>query len=232
VNGQFIEADLVLGSADYHHVETLLPAEFRSYSTKYWESRKMAPSALLFYLGVNKKLKNLEHHNLFFDTDFDKHAHEIYTQPGWPEQPAIYVSCSSKTDPGVAPEGHENVIILIPVAPGLKDTEELKEKYFKLVMERLERITEQSIEPHVVFRKMVAQSDFIREYNAFKGNAYGLSNTLLQTAILKPSLKSKKLHNLFFAGQLTVPGPGVPPALISGRVVAKEVQKYFKDSEL
>ena len=224
----YFEADVVVASADYHHVEQqLLPKAYQSYSDSYWNSRVMAPSSLLFYLGVNKPLQNLQHHNLFFDEDFGPHAHEIYTDPKWPEKPLFYVSAPSVTDASVAPAGCENLFILIPVAPGLEDTPELRELYFNKVMDRLENLTKQNIRNSIVYKRSYAHNDFIADYNAFKGNAYGLANTLMQTALLKPSLKSRKVNNLFYTGQLTVPGPGVPPSLISGQVVAKEIQKEF-----
>ena len=227
--GGFYETDIIVAGADYHHVETdLLPQAARSYTPDYWKNRVMAPSSLIFYLGVNKRLKNLTHHNLFFDEDFGPHAKEIYENPKWPEKPLFYVSAPSVTDPSVAPEGSENLFILIPVAPGLADTQTTREKYYNLVMDRLEKLTGQSIRPNVVYKRSYAHNDFINDYHAFKGNAYGLAHTLMQTAILKPGLKSKKVKNLFFTGQLTVPGPGVPPSLISGQVVAREVQKEFK----
>jgi phytoene desaturase len=226
-----IAADIVIGGADYHHVEQhLLAPEHRTYNEKYWDSRVMAPSSLLFYLGIDKRLDNLQHHNLFFDTDFEAHAKEIYDDPQWPQNPLFYVCCPSKTDPTVAPAGKENLFILIPVAPGLSnDDDELRERYYQLVMDRLEKLTGQLIRPHVTVKRTYAHRDFVQDYNAFKGNAYGLANTLMQTAILKPSIKSKKVSNLFFTGQLTTPGPGVPPSLISGRVVAKEIQKEFQN---
>ena len=188
----------------------------------------MAPSSLVFYLGVDREIEKLTHHNLFFDEDFGQHAIEIYDQPQWPSKPLFYVSCPSVTDHLVAPEGKENVFILIPVAPGIEDTPAIREKYFDIVMQRLETLTNQSIKQHIIFKRSYAHQNFMEDYNSFKGNAYGLANTLMQTALLKPSLKSKKLNNLFFTGQLTVPGPGVPPSLISGEVVAKEVIKQFK----
>jgi phytoene desaturase len=220
------EADVVVAGADYHHVESkLLPSMYQSYSAKYWDKRKMAPSSLLFYIGVNKKLKNVNHHNLFFDEDFTPHAKDIYEHKRWPDKPLFYLSVTSKTDPDVAPEGCENLFVLIPVAPDLEDNEEIREKYYNIVMDRMEELTGQSIRDAVVYKKSYAHNDFVKDYNAFKGNAYGLANTLMQTAILKPSLKSKKLNNLYYTGQLTIPGPGVPPSLISGRVVAEEIAK-------
>jgi phytoene desaturase len=217
-------ADIVVGSADYQFIDqNLLPETHRGYTRKYWETRKMAPSALMYYLGLDTRVQNLEHHNLFFDEDYRKHAADIYEHPAWPEKPAIYVSCTSLSDPSTAPEGMENVTVLIPVAPGLEDTPEIREKYYGYVMDKLEHITGQELKSHVIFQRSYAQSDFISDYNSFKGNAYGLANTLRQTAILKPKMKSRKVDNLFYTGQLTVPGPGVPPALISGKVVAGEV---------
>ncbi len=228
IKGDF-EADVVVAGADYHHVETkLLKPEDRNYSAKYWDSRVMAPSSLLYYVGVKGELDGLLHHNLFFDTDFAPHAKAIYTDPKWPEKPLFYASLTSKTDATVAPAGHENLFLLIPTAPGLKDTEEIRSKYFDLIVNRMEDITGNSIKDNIVYQRSFAHSDFVTDYHSFKGNAYGLANTLTQTAILKPALKNKRLNNLFYTGQLTVPGPGVPPSLISGLVVAEEVAKEFK----
>ncbi len=225
---QRFETDLVVAGADYNHIDqSIVAPEFRQYSSKYWEGREMAPSSLLFYLGVKKQLPKMLHHVLFFDEDFNHHAHEIYNDPKWPTKPLLYTSATAKTDPDVAPEGHENLVVLIPVAPGLEDTPEIREKYYDLVMDRLEAFNETSIREHVIVKRSFAHNDFINDYNSFKGNAYGLANTLRQTAILKPRLKSKKLKNLYHTGQLTVPGPGVPPSLISGEVVAKEIHKEF-----
>lgn len=222
------EADAVVASADYHHVETLLGEAHRNYNEAYWDKRVMAPSSLLFYLGINKRLPRLKHHNLFFDRDFSIHSHEIYTDPSWPSDPLFYASAPSVTDPSVAPDGCENLFLLIPVAPNLEDTEAVREQYFEQLMDRLELYCGVSIRDAIVYKRSYAHQDFIGDYHAFKGNAYGLANTLMQTAILKPSLKNRHLKNMFYTGQLTVPGPGVPPSLISGIVVAKEVDKLLK----
>lgn len=222
------EADIVVGGADYHHIEQqLLPEKNRQYSPQYWDKRVMAPSSLLFYLGIDKKLKNLEHHNLFFDKNFKQHAVEIYESPAWPSDPLFYVCAPSVTDDSVAPVGNENLFVLIPLAPDLNDTDELREKYYQIVMQRLEELTGQEIRSHVIYKRSFAHNDFKADYHAFKGNAYGLANTLLQTAFLKPKIKSNKVNNLFYTGQLTAPGPGVPPSLISGQVVAKEISSRF-----
>lgn len=222
------ETDVVIAGADYNHVETnLVDAVNRNYDDTYWKTRVMAPSSLLFYLGVNKRIPRLQHHNLFFDEDFALHAQEIYESPRWPTKPLFYASAPSKTDPTVAPEGCENLFLLIPVAPDLVDDEPTREHYFTLIMDRLEAYVGEDIRNHLVYKRSYAHSDFKSDYNAFRGNAYGLANTLKQTALLKPSLKNKKVNNLFYTGQLTVPGPGVPPSLISGLVVADEVAKEF-----
>lgn len=221
--------DVVVGGADYNFIETkLLPQNCRTYTDEYWNKRVMAPSCLLYYIGVNKKLAGLQHHSLFFDTDFEVHGGEIYTTPQWPSNPLFYVSVPSVTDNSVAPQGCENLFFLIPVAAGLQDdTEALREKYFDMVLERFEQRTGQAVKQNIVYKKSYSVSNFVHDYNSFKGNAYGLANTLMQTAVLKPACKSKKVKNLFYTGQLTVPGPGVPPSLISGEVVAKEIIKEF-----
>jgi phytoene desaturase len=221
--------DALVASGDYHHIEQeLLDKKYRNYSETYWDKRVMAPSSLIFYLGVSKKIKKLIHHNLFFDRDFEAHAAEIYDHPQWPKEPLFYVCCPSKTDPAVAPEGMENLFILIPIAPGLEDTTELRERYYNLVMDRLEKACGDTVKDFVTVKRSYCINDFVSDYNAYKGNAYGLANTLTQTAVLKPSMRSKHLDNLFFAGQLTVPGPGVPPALISGKIAARQATNYLK----
>jgi phytoene desaturase len=223
-------ADVVISSADYHFTETtLLPESFQTYTPGYWNKRIMAPSCLLYYVGLNKKLKNVQHHSLFFDVPFEQHAGEIYADPQWPSNPLFYVSVSSVTDQSVAPPGCDNVVFLIPVAAGLKgDTGELREKYFDMIIRRMEKNTGQTISEHIIYKKTFSVSDFVNKYHSFQGNAYGLANTLKQTAIFRPSCRSRKVKNLFYAGQLTVPGPGVPPAIISGEVVAGEVLKSFR----
>jgi phytoene desaturase len=223
------EFEVIVGAGDYHHIETkLLTSKYQSYTASYWDTRMMAPSSLLYYVGLNKKLTGVTHHSLFFDTDFAIHGKEIYTEPSWPTKPLFYASVPSVTDPTVAPVGSENLFLLIPVAAGLEgDTEEVREKYFQELIARLEQRWGQSIADSIVYKRTFAVSDFKSEYHSFKGNAYGLANTLLQTAILKPSCKSKKVKNLYYTGQLTVPGPGVPPSLISGEVVAELIEKNY-----
>jgi len=225
IDGQNISSDLILSGADYHHTETLLDESYRQYSASYWDKRTFAPSSLLFYVGFDKKLKNIEHHNLFFDTDFERHAEEIYDHPQWPEDPLFYVNFPSVTDASMAPENCEAGFFLIPIAPNLEDTPELRDQYFDIIIDRFEAVTNQKVTPHILFKESFCVKDFKEAYNSYKGNAYGMANTLMQTAFLRPKLKSKKVDGLYFTGQLTVPGPGVPPSLISGKLAAELIYK-------
>ena len=225
VNQEIIPSDIVLSGADYHHTESLLDPPHRQYTEMYWQKKVFSPSALLFYVGLNKKIQNVAHHTLFFDTDFDQHAKTIYDTPSWPKKPLFYVSFPSKTDDLCAPKGKESAIFLIPLAPGIEDTPEIREQYFRLIIDRFERITEQKVAESILFKKSFCVSDFVKDYHSYKGNAYGMANTLLQTAYLRPNIRSKKVKNLYFTGQLTVPGPGVPPALISGKIAAELIHK-------
>jgi len=221
-----VGATRVIASADYHHVESrLLPEPFRRYDQKYWDRRDLAPSSLLYFLGIDKPLPELKHHSLIFDESFDQHSEDLFEHARWPGNPLLYISCTSRTDPSVAPAGHENLMVLIPVAPGLEDSEEVREKYFQYILNKLETVVGIDIRDHIVFRRDYSQRDFASDYNAFKGNAYGLGNTLLQTAVLKPKMRSRA-QGLWFAGQMTTPGPGVPPSIISGQVAAMEALKY------
>ncbi|SKB34057.1 phytoene desaturase family protein [Daejeonella lutea] len=228
VSGSHLQFDAVVASADYHHVESkLIPSSERNYSDKYWEKKTFAPSCLIYYLGIRKKISKIHHHTLFFEEDLLEHSKEIYKKPQWPVKPLFYVCCPSKSDDSVAPEGHENLFLLMPIAPGLADSEELRDKYFKIMVQRLEEQTGEEVHEFIDYKRSYCVSNFIEDYNSYKGNAYGLANTLMQTAVLKPGIRNKKISNLFYAGQLTVPGPGVPPALISGKIVAETLQKHL-----
>jgi phytoene desaturase len=230
VNGKVIEFDAVIAASDYHHTESaLLPEEYRNYDEAYWSAKTFAPSSLIYYLGINKKLA-LNHHTLFFDESLADHSVEIYKKPQWPAKPLFYVCCTSKSDDIVAPAGHENLFLLMPIAPGLKDTEEIREKYYHIMMERLEAHLGTTVRDAVDYKRSYCVMDFIKDYNSYKGNAYGLANTLMQTAILKPKIRNKIIPNLYYTGQLTVPGPGVPPSIISGKVAADQLMKYLNKS--
>lgn len=228
INGKSIASEIIVTGADYKHSESLLPSSLRSYNDKYWNKKIMAPSSLLFYVGFSKKLKNILHHTLFFDTSFNDHAEEIYDNPAWPKKPLFYASFPSITDDTIAPDRNEAAVFLIPLAPDLQDMEETREKYFDIIIDRIEKLTKQKLKDSILFKKSYCVQDFKNDYNSFKGNAYGMANTLMQTAFLRPKLKSKKVRNLYFTGQLTVPGPGVPPSLISGKIVSDLIVKENK----
>ena len=218
-------SDIVIANADYEHVDSvMLEKKYRNYSKKYWQKRTISPSALLFYLVLKKQI-DIPHHCLFFDTSFKKHVEDIYDSPRWPNAPLFYTSCTSKSDPNVAPEGCEALFVLIPVAPGLKEKTISRESYLNQVVERIEEMTGESLKENIVVNKSYAHEEFIADFNSFKGNAYGLANTLFQTAFFKPKIRNKKVKNLYYTGQLTVPGPGMPPALVSGKIVADQILK-------
>ncbi len=227
VNGQKLKFDTVIASSDYHHTESkLISEEYRNYDESYWKKKTFAPSCLIFYLGFKKKIPNLKHHTLFFENDLDLHTKEIYSDKKWPSKPLFYVCCPSKTDKDLAPENCENVFLLMPIATGIQDSEEMREKYFLEMIARLEKHTQtENLSSAIDYKRSFCIDDFVNDYNAYEGNAYGLANTLSQTAVLKPSLKNKKVKNLFYTGQLTVPGPGVPPSIISGKIAAIEASK-------
>ncbi len=229
INGESHVFDAVIASSDYHHTETLLSEDKRNYTEKYWEERTFAPSCLIYYLGINQKIPNLIHHTLFFENDLDEHIDSIYGDKKWPTNPLFYVCAPSKTDSGVAPENCENLFLLMPLATGISDNESTREIYLKKMLARIEKHTGiNDLQSKIEYKKSYCVSDFIQDYNAYQGNAYGLANTLSQTAVLKPKIRNKKITNLFYTGQLTVPGPGVPPSIISGKIVAKEVNNLIK----
>lgn len=228
VNGKTIVSDVVLSGADYHFTETLLESSQRQYSENYWSKKTFAPSSLLFYVGFDKKIENVNHHTLFFDAAFEQHAKEIYDTKKWPENPLFYASFPSKTDDAFAPNGSEAAIFLIPLATDLEDTPVLREKYFDMIIDRFEKLTKQSVRENIIFKDSFCVNDFKEQYNSYGGNAYGLANILTQTAFLRPKIESKKVVNLYFTGQLTVPGPGVPPSLISGKIASDKIIKAYK----
>jgi len=229
VNGVTVPCEGIIATADYHHVENvLLSKDERNYSENYWQNKTLSPSCLIFYLGVNKVIKSINHHTLFFEESLSEHAQEIYKNPQWPSRPLFYMCCPSRTDATVAPKGSENIFLLLPIASGLSDTEEMREKYFNMMVDRIESNFNESIRDHIVFKKSYCLNDFTNDYHAYLGNAYGLANTLMQTAFLKPKIKNHQVHNLFYAGQLTVPGPGVPPAIISGKIASGLLNEQLK----
>ena len=221
-----LPCDAVLANADYAHVETeLLDAADRTYPRRYWDTRVVAPSMFLLYLGVKKRLEKLVHHNLYFQENWNVHFDAIFKQPAWPEEPCFYVSCIAKTDPGMAPPGRENVFVLVPVAAGLDDSDAVREAYAEKTIRHVEKITGEEIAPHIETKRIFSHRDFAGDYRAWQGTALGISHVLLQTAVFRPAMRSKKVANLYFAGQYTHPGIGVPMVMIAAEVSAGNVRR-------
>ncbi len=223
---QTYPCDIVVANADYHHVETqLLEVSDRTYSESYWQKRTMAPSAFIIYLGLSKKLLNVKHHMLFLDNDWVRHFNAIFQKPAWPSDPSYYVCCPSQTDSDVAPEGSENLFFLVPIASGLEDTLEIRDQYYHKIINHFEKSIGQTVSDAVKVKRLFSLNDFSADYNAYKGTALGLSHTLSQTSLFRPRTKSKKVHNLYFVGQFTQPGIGVPMTLISGQLARDNVRQ-------
>lgn len=223
-----LKADIVLVNADYHHAETeLLDEAFSTYPERYWQKKKMGPSAFLIYLGLRRKVPHLLHHNLYLDNSWHEHFHSIFVEPAWPDNPSYYVCCPSKTDGSVAPAGAENMFILVPVAPGIEDTDTIREKYYDKTISHLEKLIDYNLRNHIVVKRTFAHNNFKEAYNAYKGTALGMSHTLLQTAVFRPSHQSKKVKNLFYTGSYNHPGIGVPMVIISSQIVSEQIRKIY-----
>ncbi|PSP44860.1 phytoene desaturase [Halobacteriales archaeon QH_10_70_21] len=216
--------DYVVSDADYAHTEqALLPEHERQYDEEYWDSRTYAPSAFLMYMGVEGDVEPLEHHTLVLPTDWEHHFEQIFDDPAWPEDPAYYLCVPSKTDDDVAPKGHSNLFALVPVAPGLEDTEEVRTWYRDLVLDDIAENTGVELRDRIVFEETFAISEFADRYNSREGTALGLAHTLRQTALLRPPHRSDACPGLYFTGSYTTPGIGVPMCLISGEHTADAV---------
>ena len=223
-----VPADIVVANADYVHVEdALLEPVDRSVDAASWARRTFAPAVLNYYVGFDRKLPFFEHHTFFFDTDWDDHFDAVYGKPRWPEDPLFYLHIPSITDPAVAPAGHEAVFILVPCAMGLDDTDEVRERYFDRVMERMERLTGEKLREHIVFRQTMSIREFTADYHAYRGTAFGLGQTLFQTAYFRPTNRSPKLANLYYASQYTVPGTGTTMSMISGKLAAMRIESEW-----
>jgi phytoene desaturase len=224
--GAEMDADIVVSSCDYAHTETaLLGAPWRTYPESYWKKRVLAPSMFLIYLGLSRRLRSLVHHNLYFQTDWDRHFQTIFGKRAWPDDPCFYLSCPSVTDPSVAPAGSENLFVLVPVAPGLDDPDQHRERYAEQVLDHVERVIGEKIRDSIVVRRIFSHRDFSADYNALQGTALGMAHTLNQTAVFRPGHHSRKVRNLYFTGQYTHPGVGVPMTLIASEILRDVVAR-------
>ncbi len=223
-----IEADAFVAAVDYHHAEQdFIPPAYRSYSKSYWNKRVLAPSVMIIYLGLNKKIPGLAHHNLFLSEHWEDHFADIFDKPSWPAKPSYYVGCPSKTDSTVAPKGAENLFILVPVAPDLDDSDAVRKEFSGRILTHLEGLLEVKLADAIVVKQIATQRDFKQAYNLYKGTAMGLAHTLFQSAIFRPSHRSKKLSNLYFSSHYTHPGIGMPMVIISSHIIADMIQRDF-----
>ncbi|WP_435077756.1 phytoene desaturase family protein [Halococcus sp. AFM35] len=216
--------DIVVSDADYAHTEQdLLPEHERQYSEEYWDERTLAPSAFLLYLGVEGDVEPLAHHTLVLPTDWDGHFEQIFEEPAWPDDPAYYLCVPSKTDDSVAPEGHSNLFALVPIAPDLDDTPEIRERYREKILDDIATNTGVGLRGRIVLEETFSIDDFAERYNSLQGTALGLAHTLRQTALFRPPHRSETVPDLYFSGSYTTPGIGVPMCLISGEHAANAV---------
>lgn len=223
-------ADAVVMCGDYAHADRdLLDPHHANYSRAYWDRAVLAPSMFIAYLGMNREFPELSHHNLYFSHDWDAHFDTIFKRPAWPENPCFYLSAASRTDSRAAPPGKENLFLLVPSAPGLVDGDEIREAYYEKALSHVEQRLGLSLRPHIEVERIFSQRDFAASYHAFKGTALGLAHTLQQTAVFRPSMRSKKIQGLFFAGQYTHPGVGVPMTFIASQVVSPIVTAYLNE---
>ncbi|NIQ06471.1 MAG: phytoene desaturase [Candidatus Korarchaeota archaeon] len=228
-NGEY-KPDIVLINADYAYTElNLLEEEYRTYEQKYWDTKTLAPSSFVAYVGIDKKIEKLAHHSLFLHEDWATNFEKIFDpeKAAWPTDPSYYVNVPSRTDPNMAPEDADSLFILVPLAPDLEDTKELREQFFERIMDNLEHILGEDIRNHIVTKRFFAVDNFRERYNAYKGTALGLAHTRKQTALGRPRHRSKKVKNLFYTGQYTQPGIGVPMTLISSQIVSANIEKKF-----
>lgn len=228
-NGKELRADIVIANADYNFVETkLLDQEHRTYKKEYWDKKTVSPSGLLIYMGVKKRVPNLRHHNLFFDTNWDQHFDNVFNAKKWSENPLFYLCAPTKTDASVAPKSCENIFVLAPQAAGKQPSKKTIEKTVQNIIKRIEQKVGQDFSGDIEVLDVRAQDYFTQTFNALDGNAFGLSHTMLQSGPLRPKMQSKKVKNLYYVGQYTNPGTGVPLVVLSGKTVAKLVSKNEK----
>ncbi|CAI48193.1 phytoene dehydrogenase (phytoene desaturase) [Natronomonas pharaonis DSM 2160] len=218
-------ADTVVANAAPAHVDRdLLPDGVAEYGDDYWSDRTYAPSAFMLYLGVEGDVEPLYHHTLVLPTDWDDHFRQIFETPAWPDDPAYYINVPSSTDPTMAPDGHEAVVVLVPIAPGLDDGPAVRETFREQVLNDIATHTGVDLRDRIVLERTACVSEFGQRFGAPQGTALGLAHTLSQTGPLRPSIRSSVSDSLFYAGSYTSPGIGVPMCLTSGEHAAAAVR--------
>jgi phytoene desaturase len=219
-----VAADLVVSGADLHFTETaLLPESARTYPQKYWKKRVAGPSALLLYLGIKGELPQLQHHNLFFVKDWKQNFADIFERKAWPENASIYVCKPSATDKSVAPKGHENVFVLVPLPADINHPEQLEAAADRYLTQLEKMANIPDLRERIVYKSMRGPADFAEMYNSWNGTALGMAHLLKQSAFWRPGARSKKVQNLLYVGGGVQPGIGVPMCLISAEVAYKQL---------
>lgn len=222
----FYPADYVISSTDYAFTEiNMLDRQWQNYPAKYWQKKTLAISAILIYLGIRGKVKNMLHHNLYFCPDWQKNFDQIFEEKTYPNDPSLYISIRTKSDNTIAPKDTEELFILVPLGSGMNIDNNQQSEYVDLVIDKIEKLSGESVRSRIIFRKVFAQNDFAQEYNAYQGTALGLAHTLNQSVMFRPNNKSKKVKNLYYVGQYTNPGVGVPMCLISAQIVTKLINR-------
>lgn len=230
-----IDADVVVGATDLHHVETrLLPARLRTFGEKWWDRAVSGPGSVLVFLGVRGELPHLAHHSLFFTEDWTTNFDAIFESPTRVPDPAsIYVCRPSATDPSVAPAGHENLFILVPVPAdpdlgaggedghGDATVERIADRAIALVADWA---GVPDLAERIAVRRTVGPADFVTDVNAWSGGALGPAHTLRQSAFFRATNRSRKVDGLYYAGHSTTPGIGLPMCLISAELVRKRLR--------
>lgn len=228
-------ADIVVSAADLHHTETeLLPTALQTFPQEYWNKKVPGPSALLIYLGVKGELPQLEHHTLFFARDWKAGFDKIFGEnPSIPDPASIYVCKPSGIDRSTAPDGYENLFVLVPIPAdptiGKGDVDGDGDTRIETLADRV--ITQISVwagipdlASRVTLRRTLGPGDFASDLNSWRGTALGPAHTLGQSAMFRAGNKSRKVEGLFYAGGSTIPGIGLPMCLISAEVVLKRIR--------
>jgi phytoene desaturase len=226
-DGDVLDADLVISNADIHHTETqLLSDDLRDYPSRYWESRQLAPSALILYLGLNDRPNSLLHHNVIFNDNWEASFAELFDSSHWPAHPSYYVCCPSQTDPSLAPDGKSAVFMLMPVSATVSYDECKIEAMADRMLGKADvRLGLSGLKDRIAFKRAYSGADFARDYNSLGGSALGLAHTLKQTALLRPNNRSRKVANLYYVGAGTNPGIGMPICLISAQLAYKRIMR-------
>lgn len=224
-SGEHMSADIVISNADLHFTETqLLEEKNRSYPASYWSKHEAGPSALLMYLGVKGSLPELEHHNLFFVDDWKKNFDAIFNDKKLPTPASIYICKPSATDPSVAPKGHENVFVLVPLPPGVDLDNDALERACSGYLQQIEQqLGIKDLRKRIVTKELFGPNDFSNKFNAWQNTALGPSHILKQSALFRTPNKSRKVKNLYYVGGSTTPGIGLPMCLIGAELIYKRL---------